>query len=47
MYPLNEMAREDGAILNDLVVQIVNLNEDAKEYVNFWDDLLVLLLSWL
>ena len=47
MYPLSEMCREDGAIVDDLVVQIVNLNENAEEDVDLRDDLFLLLLPTL
>lgn len=42
MYPLGKMCREDGALLVDLVVKVVDLNQDTKEYVNFRDDFLLL-----
>ena len=47
MYPFSEIAREDGAFLIDLVVQVVDLNEDAKKDVDFGDDLFGFLFSGL
>jgi hypothetical protein len=47
VYPFSEIAREDSTFLIDLMVQIVDLNEDAKKDVDFGDDLFGFLFSGL
>ena len=47
MYPFSKVARENSAFLVDLVIQVVDLNENAKEDVDFGDDLFGFLLSGL
>ena len=43
MYPLSEVCREYGAFLVDFVIEVVNLNEDSEEDVDFGDNVFLFL----